>query len=284
MRYRNVDLTFDNYKHHLKEFSLDIQDEVRSAILDNTPIGDFIDSCREDPFRLQQVRLAIKESQPEWLVGLKTGKSIYLSRKTRARGVNLTGVPRAIRGSTEKQVEHYLSWVEEAYVIPEGFDVSKVPERLLEVAGRALAQGIDPRRIFELSDYDSDAASYYVDIESVGFDTSVFKGKNPRNDALEAIVTIAGRPYSSIVVDMVVETTTGEDVLILTQLAQMGFDFEELGKPGRYETHQLNWVLFAYKRKLDYKQMLKPKLTEKELKSIFTGLEAKKFKRLSGRL
>lgn len=56
--------TLSNYLELTKGYSSDIQDEVRSAIMDDTPISKYIKKCKDDNFKLNQIRLAIREYVP----------------------------------------------------------------------------------------------------------------------------------------------------------------------------------------------------------------------------
>ena len=54
-------VTLDNISEVLVGYSLDIQDEVRSMILDGLDLSEWVSVCRENPYRLNQIRLAVKE-------------------------------------------------------------------------------------------------------------------------------------------------------------------------------------------------------------------------------
>lgn len=52
-----VKLTLDNYAQYLQNYSIDIKDEVRNALLDGIDLIPYVKMCKNDPFRLQQIRL-----------------------------------------------------------------------------------------------------------------------------------------------------------------------------------------------------------------------------------
>ena len=54
-------ITLDNYKEVFKVCSPDILDEIRLAILDDVPIGQYIQLCGQDYYKLNQIRKAIRE-------------------------------------------------------------------------------------------------------------------------------------------------------------------------------------------------------------------------------
>ena len=87
-----------NYLSLTKGYSPDIQDEVRSAVLDDTPIGVYVDKCKDDSFKLNQIRLAIREYVP----------TRYLS--TRLSATNIKQIRRVFReGLDLKFLDTYLS-------------------------------------------------------------------------------------------------------------------------------------------------------------------------------
>lgn len=87
-----------NYLSLTKGYSPDIQDEIRSAVLDDTPIGVYVDKCKDDSFKLNQIRLAIREYVP----------TRYLS--TRLSASNIKQIRRIFReGLDLKFLDAYLS-------------------------------------------------------------------------------------------------------------------------------------------------------------------------------
>ena len=53
-------VTLDNISEVLAGYSLDIQDEVRSMILDGLDLSEWVSVCRDNPYLLNQIRLAVK--------------------------------------------------------------------------------------------------------------------------------------------------------------------------------------------------------------------------------
>ena len=69
-------LILDNFRKILSNYTVDIQDVVRSAILDGVDISKYIDVCKDNPYRLEQIRLSIKEGLDESLFNL-SGDLLY---------------------------------------------------------------------------------------------------------------------------------------------------------------------------------------------------------------
>lgn len=87
-RYNHRIIALDNYAQVFgEECTPDVLDEIRSAILDNTPIENYIDPCGDDSYLLGQIRMALREEVPEeYLDPRLTGKTIYNIRQGFANG------------------------------------------------------------------------------------------------------------------------------------------------------------------------------------------------------
>lgn len=82
--------TLGNYLELSKNYSTDIQDEIRSAILDDTPISPYIHKCRDDSFKLNQIRLAIREYVPSRYISVKlSATNLQWIRKIHRRGYSM---------------------------------------------------------------------------------------------------------------------------------------------------------------------------------------------------
>lgn len=282
MKYKGVDLTFENYATRLEGFSQDIKDEVRSAILDNTPIGDFIDVCRDDPFRLQQLRLAAKEFYPTWVFKVEDGDNIYRIRNL--SGVSVEMVENQVSaGLPREYIEELISWIEEGVVIPEDFNMRRVPKTILTPVSTAIKSGVDPNAIVKLSKGNEEAAGLYVQIAVKGLSLGKFEGKNLSNSCLGSVAELAGRPYIGTVVELLEPRSGSEEVEVLWELAKSGFDFS-LFEGDYYTSMQLSWIHQAFIEKFDVTKMLDTELNNSELNEIYNTLATDRSKRLSGRL
>lgn len=135
-------LILDNFRRCLSEYSVDIQDIVRSAILDGVDISKYLDVCRDNPFRLDQIRLGIKEGLDDVLLSLN-GDALYRVRKLRKNG-NLAEVTRQLaKGSlSEEHIYHLLDWIQDGRSI-NGIELATVPKNLLSVYDIGLSYDVD---------------------------------------------------------------------------------------------------------------------------------------------
>lgn len=135
-------LILDNFRRCLSEYSVDIQDIVRSAILDGVDISKYLDVCRDNPFRLDQIRLGIKEGLDEALLSLN-GDALYRVRKLRKSG-NLAEVTRQLsKGSlSDEHIYHLLDWIQDGRSIHD-IELATIPKNLLSVYDVGLSYDVD---------------------------------------------------------------------------------------------------------------------------------------------
>lgn len=126
MIYKNVVVTLANYLEVFKDFSPDIQDEIRSAILDDTKISGYITACNNDGFLLNQIRLAIREYVPNKFIKPTLGyRNLRIIRELFREGFDLEPISRYLPNKKVVFVsEESLYKILCAYKL--GADISKV--------------------------------------------------------------------------------------------------------------------------------------------------------------
>ena len=81
-QFKEITVTLENYKQIFKNCTPDVLDEIRSAVLDDTPIASFIDECGTDSYKLGQIRIGLREMMPLGFLNPNlTGRTIYLIRQ-----------------------------------------------------------------------------------------------------------------------------------------------------------------------------------------------------------
>lgn len=89
-KHNGVMVTLANYIEVFNGLEPDVLDEIRSAVLDDTPISSFIKDCEDDSYKLGQLRLAIREYIPKDYINPKlSGRCIYLLRQLYRNGFDL---------------------------------------------------------------------------------------------------------------------------------------------------------------------------------------------------
>ncbi len=75
-RYSKIVVSLSNYRQVFNGYREDTLDEIRSAVLDDTPIGGYIDTLKNDPLTLNQVRLCIREMVPKRYINYRYGSKV----------------------------------------------------------------------------------------------------------------------------------------------------------------------------------------------------------------
>lgn len=98
-KHKGVLVTLNNYMEIFNGLEPDVLDEVRSAILDDTPISPFIKACQFDSYKLGQFRLALREYVPkEYLNPKLSGSCIHLIRQCYHANIDLSPLLYYIEG------------------------------------------------------------------------------------------------------------------------------------------------------------------------------------------
>lgn len=122
-KHRGVLITMNNYLEVFKDYEPDIIDEIRSAVLDDTPISPFIKQCKTDSYKLGQFRMALREYLPKEFLNKKlSGRCIYLLRQCYRDGVDMSPILRYLKGSLKIENESLEKVIK---VVLLGGDISK---------------------------------------------------------------------------------------------------------------------------------------------------------------
>lgn len=144
-RYRSQTITLENYRNVFKVCTPDVLDEIRSAILDDTSIAQFIKPCGTDSYLLGQLRMGVREMIPvEYLSTHVTGKTIYNIRQGIQKGRDMSALLKYYNQKTVKVDKLTLEKLSEFCFV--GTDISKVdftlvPNNLVDIICKGLHQG-----------------------------------------------------------------------------------------------------------------------------------------------
>ena len=143
MRYRGSVLVIDNFRSILSDFSRDLQDVVRSAILDGVDISEYIDKCKNNPYRLEQIRLGKIEGLNPIFFSYQAGDIIKGIRNLRQMGINLSPVEKYREADMDIRSLYYLiEWCKAGYDIS-NLDLRVLPVNLLGYFDEGLEMGLD---------------------------------------------------------------------------------------------------------------------------------------------
>jgi hypothetical protein len=144
-KYRQYNVTLDNYRQIFSECSVDVLDEIRSAILDDTQISNFIKDCGKDSYKLGQLRMAVREFVPtEYLNSRLTARTIYYIREAYKKQLNTQSLLKYIKpkGLTlEPETLEKLAEMVYMGVDIDKVDFTKIPINLVDVFCKGLYKG-----------------------------------------------------------------------------------------------------------------------------------------------
>jgi len=286
LKYNGKDLNCNNFREVLKDFSVDIQDVVRSALMDGVDIGDYI--AKSNPYKLDQIRLAMKENLSSQLFNM-SGELLYQVRMLKKKGVNLSHFSKVLSVSlSDEHTSYVLNWVKD------GVDFSKVrveliPKRLLEVFDKGLRSGVDMTKFLSMgSSLPARYLELCVQIEKAGKDCE-FLLKNSYN------LSVVECFYNNLdlsedcwkaIKNNVNTNDESERIKLLILMAKNGIDISKLqqkqGESYKYSTDCLKILVEGYKAKVDINLLLKA-TTPQEMEDVIYEAELNSGRKISGR-
>ena len=143
--YKGKSVNINNYQDIFKACSPDIKDEIRSAILDDTPIGDYIEACGTNSYKLGQLRMAIRENlDPDFISSEITGTTLYYIRQGISWGKNMYPLLKYY-DKTSTYIEsddiEKLAMALSMSIAIDKVDFTKVQKSLVDITIKGLAKG-----------------------------------------------------------------------------------------------------------------------------------------------
>lgn len=171
----NLNLTLANYTEILKDFSIDVKDEVRSAILDGVDLSPYIKKYSNDPFRLQQIRLSLKEFpdiSPDFFV-LDGGNLLKVRGYLREN--KLSGqCKELLRKDVDQEGFSVMLDLDSKGFDLSRYDFSKIPNSLLKEFSWGIRLGVDISHLANGVKYPKSFIIACIRLESYGVSTERF--------------------------------------------------------------------------------------------------------------
>jgi hypothetical protein len=293
MKFKGTVLLLDNFRSVLSDYSLDIQDVVRSAILDGVDISHYIPLCAEDPYKLDQVRLALKERIPFSDFNVFGGDHLYAIRQLIRKGYNVEPIVSQITSGrlSEEYVGYLLSWVSKGIDV-RGIKLSLIPKKMLEIFDMHISQGRDIRPFINGQVYSQEYILYCMSIQSTGKDISVFASKKWNEDVLSYLSSISkdmGTGSWSTLMGVISEQDDLNRVTTLVTAYKLKLPLDELGKrlhsgSAAYATDVLVLICDLARVGLPYKDLMTPGISVEAASSKAEEIKMVSGRRLSGTL
>lgn len=283
MNCRGEKVLLDNFRKLYSEYSVDVQDVIRSAILDDVDIAEFVNSCRDNPYRLDQIRLALKENITGGILYIGNGETIREIRNMRAVGVDISEISRQLENASlsEKHISYLLKWVRAGYDTSD-IDVSIVPKKLLEAFDYGLMQGR------KMGKYSKCCSGDYIlsclRIEGYNKDVGFLLKSEYQIGVVEYLASFAkqsNRVWQELV-RHIDSSISRERIQLLGSIALCGCSLSRLQEKDKKEylftNEALIVVLDACQRKVDVSNVIHDTYNERELKTRFAEIDLNKGK------
>lgn len=290
MQYNGVMLVLDNFRGVLSEYDVDIQDVVRSAILDGVELEEYMEKCKSDPYRLDQIRLSIKEGVPQVLYGALSGEQLYIIRKLRGNNYNIEPIISQVKAGKLSgcYLDFMISWVTKGVDIS-GLKVSLIPKKMLEVFDMHLSQGRDMRPFNNGRIYSKEYVLYCMSIQEKGRDITRFANEQWSEEVLSYLADTVGNTSEKVwnsVMSVVKSNTDLNRVSLLFKAAKHKLPVEELGKPlqgkDAYDNESVSIIIDAAKGGFDYRQLMALNLTSDERRAKLDEMKMNRGRKVGG--
>lgn len=288
MKFKGNELILDNFRSVLSDYSVDVQDVVRSAILDGVDISAYIPVCKNNPLRLDQIRLGIKEGIDEVFLSVKSGECLYKIRKLDSRSLDLVSQKIEKNSLSGDSLEKLIDWVLKGYNI-QGINVSIIPKSLYEVFEQGFQRGFDMSIFNDGRLYNQEYLKYCLVILSNGKDITPFVGNNSDLWSMDCIKLLASfSRVNSIekwhkLISVISPDVKTDTLKSLISCVKTGIDIKKL-VDNNWSSACIEYLLKAYESKYDYTKLIDIGPDEVLLSSTLNQMMLNKSKRVSGRL
>lgn len=291
MLYKGKKLILDSFRTILSEYSIDVQDVVRSAILDDVDISSYILSCKDNPYRLDQIRLCIKEGMPDEILRLYNGSAIYQIRTLKADGVDLTPVVKQLsRGNLQDTYLLYLlGWIKDGLNISK-LNIAIIPQQLLPTFDYGLRCGFDMSKYNNGRSYSPQYISLLLQIEKNKKSVSSLLSGEWSLDILEVLSSFSKTSdsrWENLISNIDSKISKGR-LEKLISLEKQGIDVSGVQRKsnGIYVLSDkcLDLVLQAYSRRLNYKLLIEQATSEEDMQDMIDRMEVADRTRVGGRI
>lgn len=272
MRYNDIEVTLTNYKSIFEGYLPEVQDEIRSAIMDNTPIGMYIDECSKDAYKLGQIRCAMREFiDPEYIDVIMSGTTIFYIRMGMFAKVDMSGILQYIGVLSENHLEKVAQL---CYI---GIDISKmdftrINDKIFDIVCKGLIQKYPMWLLQDIKVNDEGYVKLLMQGLRLGFDIHPFLEEEWSAELLVRLFTLDKDVYTKVL--QYINNKTDVDVLMgVIECVKAGVDITPImGKYSDgydlYDSYQLTTLLTSASQGLDISKALNFRLTDSEMLRI----------------
>lgn len=280
-------IILDNLREELSAYTVDIQDVVRSAILDGIELGSYVEECREDPWRLEQIRLLIKEDLKEEVGTDLSGAMLYKIRCLHREGHNIEGLKKLLAsGMEDEYAEIALDWHSKGYEL-KGLKISWIPRHLLDIFEKGLMAKMDMREFNTGVAYDKEYLLALMRLQSDGKSCKLFVDGTWDLKVLQLIEAKAGNLRPNEWAELEKRLRKDMDLQQVSELincCKQGMGLAWIGENEVYTAKHLGYIRKAFEKKLDWKKLVGAGKSLTEVEEAYNSMLTEKGRVLSGRL
>lgn len=278
-RYNNQSVTLENYKDIFAGLSPDMLDEVRLAILDDTPIGNFISCCGSDYFKLAQFRKAVRELVPiEYLKPYFSGDIIKSIRLGIVKGYDMTEL---LKYANDKGVSLNLDSLGIiADFLSIGVDLSsvdftKVPSSQVEIFCKGLFKNYPMWLLISDKPIEDNKISILMRGMDLGIDIHPFINSDWDIDIIVLLFSKVKSVDINALIGKITPRFTKDEIKLLLSLAQKSLSYDCLclkddeGNPV-FNVHQMSPLVVAIEEGVLDNTMLNPNISDSEIWDLVT--------------
>lgn len=284
MRFQGIPVTLENYKTIFRDCTPDILDEIRLAVLDDTNIMLYIDSCGDDSYKLGQFRLAVREGvQARFLSTQLTAKTVKCMRKCTYEGVSLEPLVKYYNGMQLALPVEVFEIITETLSL--GGDITKidffdVPEGILDIICRGLVRGY-PMWMF----VDERFSEQYIRLLMRGLDLNIdispFMKDIWSESQLVLIFANSNKVDISMLISYISPKFSCETITALIKTIMLGLDIDQLayrdsdGYPiySDFQIEVLTRALLLMKKGVNCEEVFNPRLSDKQMSDKLDDIE-----------
>lgn len=291
-----IELTLENFRDILKSegYNLDVQDVMRSAIIDGVDLMPFLEECKNNPYRLDQIRLGKKEGIDEVFFSVHSGEGIYKIRQLQKKGVNLSTLEAHIRRGklNEYALDKLIFWTGEGYNLT-GLNLAIIPKSLFDVFEQGLEKGFNMKPFNDGRQYSADYIRYCLIIMSNRKPVDDLVGKTIWSEESIRVLAKNSRVLSdskwSVLLHTINNNITPEKLSVLILCLKNDIDIGYFVEPNEHgdcfwSVDSLSLVVKAYESGLSWRKLVKVGPDEDSVQGLYNELKLAKSKKVGGRL
>ena len=283
-------VNINNYLEVFKEYSKDVKEVIRSAILDDTPIAPYIDRYKNDPYMLWQVKMSLDEGLDEgWLDIVGSGSVLFSLRELYGRGINIEPLKNYFsKGLSSNHYKYIVKWYGEGHSLSKyNFDI--LQDELLDTYDYGISLGY-PMYIFNNGvNFSRKYILCCLKILSNGKTINRFLDGTWNIENLELLSKYSKSKYYDKLVCYVTKDITPAVLEELYSCAKVGMPLNEVSIiDGEgvylYSGVHISLIREAFLNNWDYSILLNPDLSINKINNILEELRYTSKKKVSGRL